>query len=202
MSSVILPPMTPAVLPPPAGPISVAQYHAMIEAGYFNDDDRFELLEGSVVPKMSKNPRHPYATTKTRKNLEKLVPSGWYVRVQDPITTLESEPEPDVSVVRGSEDDYPDRHPSPADTGLIVEVAESSLARDRSIKKRIYARAKVPVYWIVNLVDRCVEVYTNPSGPTENPDYEPPQVYGETDHEPVVLDGREIGQIEVRAILP
>ncbi len=86
--------------------------------------------------------------------------------------------------------------------GVLVEVADSSLGRDRGIKKRVYARAKVSVYWIVNLIDRCVEVYTNPSGPTENPDYDLPQVYGENDRVPVVLDGKEIGQIEVKAILP
>jgi hypothetical protein len=70
------------------------------------------------------------------------------------------------------------------------------------MKKRIYARASVPTYWIVNIPDRCIEVHADPTGPDENPDYPPPRIDGENDRVPVVLDGVEFGQLEVKSILP
>jgi Uma2 family endonuclease len=86
--------------------------------------------------------------------------------------------------------------------GLIVEVAESTLQRDQTRKKRIYARAGIPVYWIVNLIDGRVEVYTDPTGPTPQPDYLQRQDYGPNDAVPVTLDGKPIGQVAVRDLLP
>ena len=85
---------------------------------------------------------------------------------------------------------------------MLLETSYSSLSRDRGLKRRIYARAKIPIYWIVNIPDRCIEVYTDPTGPDENPDYQPPRIYGENDRVPVVLDGKGIGQLEVKSILP
>ncbi|HET8577204.1 MAG TPA: Uma2 family endonuclease [Methylomirabilota bacterium] len=86
---------------------------------------------------------------------------GWVVRIQAPIALDdESEPEPDVAVVHGNRRDFVAGHPSR--TALIVEVAESSLAFDREHKGSLYARARVPDYWIVNLVDRVLEVYREP----------------------------------------
>ena len=87
------------------------------------------------------------------------------------VTLLTSEPEPDVIVVRGSNDDYVDRHPGPGDVVLVVEVSDTSLRSDQGFKKMIYAKSSLPVYWIVNLIDRRVEVYTDPTGPAEQPDY-------------------------------
>ena len=88
-----------------------------------------------------------------------------------------NEPEPDLCVVRGESDDYTDRHPGPGDIALIVEVAESSLSRDRGEKGENYGRAGIPVYWIVNLVDRRLEVYSNPTGGV----YPAPAILGETE---------------------
>jgi Uma2 family endonuclease len=89
------------------------------------------------------------------------LPPGWIVRVQDPLALdEESAPEPDIAVVRGSRTDY--RHAHPARAALIIEVAESSLAFDRSQKGSLYARGGIADYWIVNLVDRVVEVYREP----------------------------------------
>jgi hypothetical protein len=173
----------------------------MIDAGKLTDDDALELLEGWLVPKMPKNPPHRVSTRLTHSALGRLLPE-WYLESQEPMTTSDSEPEPDVYVARGKVRDYSARHPGPQDMRLIVEIADTTLARDRGIKKRLYARAAIPVYWIVNLPDRCVEVFTVPSGPAETPDYEQRQVYGENDRVPVVLDGKELGQLEVKAILP
>lgn len=182
--------------------LTVEQYHQMIQAGILVDGDPIELLEGLLVQKMTKNPPHVVATGLASDALSPMVGDGWHVHVQDPVTTLDSEPEPDIGVVRGKRRDYLKRHPKPKETALALEVADTSLRRDRGIKKRVYARAKIPVYWIVNLIERCIEVYTNPTGPGAKPDYRDRVVYGENAEVPVVLDGKEIGRLKVRDLLP
>ena len=182
--------------------LSVADYHAMIRAGIFAADDRVELLEGWLVPKMSKSPRHSYARGMLGDLLRTVIGSGWFVDAYGPVTTDDSEPEPDLAVVRGEYADYLASHPGTADAGLLVEVADSTLSHDRGMKRRIYARAGFPVYWIVNLVDEIIEVYTLPSGPTEAPDYAQRQDFGLTESVPVLLNGVEVGKIAVREVLP
>lgn len=86
--------------------------------------------------------------------------------------------------------------------GLLVEVADSSLKRDRGFKKRLYAAARVAIYWIVNLRDRQVEVYTLPSGPGKKPDYRRHHDYAVNEEVPLVLDGIEVGRIAVKDMLP
>jgi Uma2 family endonuclease len=194
--------MPPAVPTEPILRITVEQYHDMIKKGILAEDAPVELLEGWLVPKMSKNPPHLVATVLTRSALDQLLSEGFYVQVQDPVTTDDSEPEPDIGVVRGKPRDFSQRLPRPADMGLVIEVSESSLTRDRTIKKRIFARAQIPVYWIINLVDRQLEVYTDPSGPGDQPDYRQRRDYGPADLVPVVLDGKEIGRLPVRDLLP
>ncbi|MCP3974486.1 MAG: Uma2 family endonuclease, partial [bacterium] len=177
---------------------SVDQYHEMIRVGILTEDDPVELLEGSLVTKMPKNRHHTLVTQLTREALAQTIPSGWYVDAQEPVTTANSEPEPDVIVVRGDRRQYPDRHPGPQDVALVVEVADSSPARDRSTKKRVYAAAEIPVYWLVNLAKRQIEVYTDPAGPAVEPDYSQRQDYVAADALPVMLEGREIDRIDVR----
>jgi Uma2 family endonuclease len=131
------------------------------------------------------------------------VSANWLARASGrAVTTRDSEPEPDVSVVRGRRRDYADRHPGPEDVALLVEVADTSLERDRGWKKRIYAAAGIPCYWIVNLIDGQVEVHAQPSGPGEQADYAAHQVYRRGDRIPVVLDGAEAGTIAVDDLLP
>jgi Uma2 family endonuclease len=182
--------------------LSVEQYHEMIRAGILTDDDPVELLEGWLVPKMPKNPPHRITTQLTREALAGILPTGWYVDTQDPITTEDSEPEPDVVVVRGETRQYLDRHPGPGDVALVVEVSDATLQRDRGFKKRLYASASIPVYWIVNLIEKQCEVYTAPSGPTEGADYRHRQDYGPPDAVPLVVEGVEVGCIPVRELLP
>ena len=205
MSIVALPPSTArryAVPPEPVLPLTVGQYHAMIRAGELESGAPIELLEGWLVTKMTKNPPHSASTAKTRRQLNGIIPDGWSVDSQEPVTTADSEPEPDVAVIRGLREEYVERHPGPEDVGLLVEVAEASLDRDRGWKKRIYAAAEIPVYWIVNLVDREIEVFTRPSGPSDQPDYGTRQVFLPGDQVPVVLDGNELGRIAVQDLLP
>ena len=182
--------------------ISVDHYHEMVNAGILTDDDPIELLEGLLVQKMSKNPPHRAVTLLLRRTLERLIELGWYIDSQEPITTLDSEPEPDVTIVRGDTLDYLDRHPGPEAIALVIEVADATLRRDRGIKKRLYARAGIPIYWIVNLNQLQIEVYSQPDQTAPVPDYRQQQVYQGVDQVPVILDGIEVGQLLVSDVLP
>jgi Uma2 family endonuclease len=191
-----------AVPPEPVLRLTVEQYHGMIRAGILVDGDPIELLEGWLVQKMTKYPPHMLSAGCTLDALVAVVGGGWHVRAEGPVRTRDSEPEPDVSVVRGRRRDYADRHPGPEDVALLVEVADTSLERDRGWKKRIYAAAGIPYYWIVNLIDGQVEVHAQPSGRGEQADFAAHQVYRRSDRIPVVLDGAEAGTIAVDDLLP
>jgi Uma2 family endonuclease len=182
--------------------LSVEQYHAMIQMGILTEDDPVELLEGWLVTKMPKNPKHSAVTRFIRDALTRIAPSGWYVDSQEPLTTSDSEPEPDVMIMQGEARRYLDRHPIPQEVALVVEVADSSLQRDRMLKKRLYAAAGIPVYWVVNLPELRIEVYSDPSGPGEQPAYRHQQDYGTSDIIPIVLGGVEVACIAVRELLP
>jgi Uma2 family endonuclease len=182
--------------------MSVEQYDEAARLGILNKYDLIELIEGWLVTKMSKKPPHTISTNLLRNVLARVVPEGWYVGTQDPIATGDSEPEPDALLVRGDFRDYPDRHPGPGDVALVVEVADSTLSYDRSVKQRIYARAGVTTYWIVNLVDRQVEVHTEPSGPVDAPGYARREVFGPDAEIPIILDDREVGRVAVCDVLP
>jgi len=147
---------------------------------------------------MPRNPPHATSLQRVRKRIERLTPAGWDVRIQSAVTLPDSEPEPDVAVVRGDELTYAARHPGPADIGLLVEVADSTLQRDREDKGRIYARAGILVYWVVNLVDRQVEVFVLSSGST----MATPQIFADGSSVPLVLDGTTVGTIAVHEVLP
>ena len=184
----------------PTGPVlyrmTVDEYERI---GEMLDDPRVELIDGHLVKKMRKNPEHSWSTKQISKAMERLLPPGWTWRTEQPVRIpAYDEPEPDVSIVRGSDVDYMHRKPGPADVGLLVEVSESSLSIDRSEKLRAYARAAIPVYWIVNLVDRQVEVYTTPGGDeyTTRQDFLPGQQV------PLVIDGQPLGHIAVDEVLP
>jgi Uma2 family endonuclease len=182
--------------------LSVERYHALIRAGILTEDDKVELLEGELVKRRRKTPPHRFATSMARHLLDEFLIEGWFVESHGAMTTFDSEPEPDVMVIRGDIRHYPDRHPSPDEVPLVVEVADATLRRDRDRKKRVYARAAVAVYWIVNLVDRQVEVYTDPTGPAEKPDYRQRADYAPGAAVPVVIAGREVARLAVADLLP
>ena len=124
---------------------SVAEYHKMIDSGVFASNDRVELLEGWIVNKMSHKPPHASSITRVVNRVGKIFPAGWTMRVQLPITLSESEPEPDITLARGDEDTYDDRHPEPTDIGILMEVGDSSLLDDRRYKGELYAKEKDPL---------------------------------------------------------
>jgi len=180
---------------------SVEQYHRMIAAGVFTDADRCELLEGRVVRKVTHNPPHDAALTRLHRRLTRVLSEEWLLRVQCAISTATSEPEPDVAVVRGPEQRYDSRHPSSRDIVFVAEVADSSLEQDRVEKQRIYAGARVPVYWIVNLVGRQIEVHSLPRA-GRMPTYRQRRVFQPGERLPVVIDSTEIARFRVTELLP
>jgi Uma2 family endonuclease len=140
---------------------SRAEYDRLIELGVFGDDEHIELIGGELMVAEPKGAPHYAATRKITKALEAAFGPGWDVRPEGPVgLDDDSEPEPDITVVPGSPDDYSRAHPSrPV---LTVEVADSSLASDRHRKGSLYARAGLTDYWVLNLVDRVLEVYREP----------------------------------------
>jgi Uma2 family endonuclease len=200
---VISPSLTPQQVPTePVWPVSVALYHQMIGAGMLTEDDPVELLNGWLVTKMPKNPRHSLATQLIRDALARLLTSGWHVRDQEPITLATSEPEPDVAIVRGNPRVYHDSHPTPADVAVLVEVADATLQRDRTLKLHLYAEARIPLYWIVNLPEHQIEVYSAPAGSGGQATYSQSQKYMSGDLVPVIVDEEHIGAIAVGDLLP
>jgi len=182
---------------------TVDEYQRMIRAGILTDEDAVELLEGWIVLKMPRDPPHDAIVARLlNKLLTPLLPAGWFCRGQSAIRMDHSQPEPDIVIVRGSEFDYLTHHPGPADIALIVEVADSTLVRDRDIKGPSYAGAGFPVYWIVNLPGRLVEIYSDPSGPVAGPAYRGHVDIGMGGAVPLVIDGQEVAKIPVREMFP
>jgi hypothetical protein len=209
--SIITQTIEPITAPPASGdsiPVdriyrfSVDQFVEMGRVGILTDRDRVELLRGQVVIKMVKKPPHILAGRRTFDALRGAVGPGWLVAKEDAIATLDSVSEPDCTVIRGVAEDYRDRWAGPADVALVVEVAYSTVKVDQTVMKVIYAHAAIPIYWIVNIPAHRLEVYTDPTGPAGSPDYRQRQDYGPDDDVPLVLDGREVGRIAVRDLLP
>src|ERR1700675_2821152 len=148
-----------AVASVPSEPMTVDEFARAPEY----DDNQVELIDGRIVRREEMKPAHVGATECLRRQLEAIIPAGWYVREDKPVRIPEwTEPLPDIAVVRGDFTRYLLRHPEPADIALIVEVSDTSIAKDRGEKRDNYAKAGIPVYWIVNLIDRQVEFFTEP----------------------------------------
>lgn len=140
---------------------TVDEYLRLGETGILAEGERVELLEGFIVQKMTRIPRHDAAIDILSELLRRLLPLAWYPRDQKVLLTTDSAPEPDLAVVRGQPRDYWNAHPTAADSALVIEVSESSLDRDRR-KCRIYARGGIPTYWIIDLDSQRIEVLTEP----------------------------------------
>ena len=195
---------SPTASPPPGGPrlFTVDEYQKLTRSGILSEEDSVELLEGWIVYKMPREPQHDMVVKLVEKAIEAVLGSGWHTRGQSAITTADSEPEPDVAVVAGDIRNYGQTHPRPADISLIVEVAVSSLARDRDLKGRLYARAGIPVYWIINLNDLSIEVYTDPSGPVALPTYRQRKDYSAGEVVPLMIPGQNPVAIKAGDLLP
>ena len=188
----------------PFYPLDLDRYHKLVEDEILGKDDRVELLGGWLVTKMSINPPHQTSLRKVRWELNRIVPRGWFADQDCPVSLpiSGSSPEPDVLMIRGGFSDHRDQHPGPLDLALVVEIASTSLAEARGYKKRIYATDSIQTYWIVNLVDQVVEVYTEPSGPSDAADYGVRQDFRPGQLLPVLIDGLQVGVIAVIDLVP
>jgi Putative restriction endonuclease len=197
-------PMTPVPTLVPADTLhrfSVKSYDRMTRDGTLTDEDRVELLEGVVYDKMPHTAPHDSSLSRLHARLFRFLdPLGFVVRCQCAATFPTSMPEPDIAVVPGPESEYDEVRPAAADLLLVVEVSDTTLARDRGLKMRVYARGKVPVYWIVNLTDGLVEVYTNPRG-GRSPAYRTRTDFHPGDSIPVVIGKKAVGTVAVSDIL-
>jgi len=185
--------------------ISVEKYHEMIRAGALTADDPVELLEGVLVFKTPKDEPHNASVDLLNDELRRLAPDGWSSRNQGSLTLPDGEPEPDAALVRGDRRHYVrlGRKPGPADTALVVEVADASLRRDRTAKLRSYARAGIAVYWIVNLADRTIEVHSEPDPQAQpEPLYKSRVVVNAGGSVPVVVENRVVAELKVADVLP
>lgn len=145
-----------------------AEYDRLIEIGVFRPGDPVELLGGQLVVAEPQSEAHYTAVGLVEDALQLAFGPGWLIRSQGPIALDEqSEPEPDVAVAPGGRRDYSREHP--ARPVLVVEVAVSSLSLDRSHKGSLYARAGLEDYWILNLVERVLEVYRQPAADASAP---------------------------------
>jgi Uma2 family endonuclease len=153
-------------------PLTVDQYHRMIETGILPEGAPLELLDGMLVRKdrsaagedpMTIGKRHGMTVDQIAFLLARLLPKGFYLRCQGPLSfPPEQEPEPDAAVIKGQPRDYAERHPGAADVPVVIEVADSSLAEDRTVKQRIYANAGIPQYVLVNIPDQQIELHEQP----------------------------------------
>lgn len=177
------------------------EFYKMADMGLFNGR-RVHLLKGEVFEMSPQYSLHAEAVTKTDDALRKVFRRGYRVRVQLPLDLgADSDPEPDIAVVVGRPGAYRDAHPTTA--ALIVEIADSSLDHDRRYKGSLYAREGIADYWIVNLIDRRLEVYRRPQADASQP-------YGFGYAEVKVLKGRDKvsplaaprTQVKVAALLP
>jgi Uma2 family endonuclease len=180
---------------------TVDEYRTMIKAGIFGDYEPGELLEGVILWKhRPMTPQEIFPQHALRK-LE-LNSSDWHVRINTAVTLTDSEPEPDAAIIRGKLEDYDKQCPTAVEVGVVVEFANASLEFDRVVKQRIYTRADIPTYWIINVVDNVIEVYTDPDTTAEPPAYRTRTDYAPGQNVPLVLDGITVAQVPVAELLP
>ena len=167
------------------------------ELGLIDPQERIELIGGEIYEKMGMNPPH---ASKLRKLIEyflRQLPETMTAQSRLPVVLSDdTETEPDIAVLRGTSDRYDSMHPTQNDTLLVIEISDSTLQFDRGRKAASYAQAQVADYWIVNIQERCVEVYRNPHVAPENPwgfAYNAPQVFG---------DGDTVAALNVPLVVP
>jgi Uma2 family endonuclease len=178
--------------------MDVERYERLVQAGVLNDP-QIELIQGLLVNQMGKNAPHVSTTERLRRGRDRITPGGWYVREEKPVRIPDfDEPDPDLAIVRGDIEAYEKAPPGPADVALLVEVSDSTLPWDRGTKRGVYARSSIRIYWIVNLLERQIEVHTRPAPEG----YQHCRIYTASESLAVFVDGQEIGQLVVAEILP
>jgi Uma2 family endonuclease len=142
---------------------TVKEYHKLGEMGFFHPEERIELLSGNIIKMSAKGTAHTSALGRTDRLLQNLFGKLAWVRMQDPIALDDnSEPEPDIALVKIDPFDYATHHPTPLEVYLIIEVADSSLTFDREIKAKAYGRSGIADYWVLNVNERQLHVFREP----------------------------------------
>jgi hypothetical protein len=192
-------PVVPAETGPTPWPITVPMFGEMVRLGVIGEKEPVFLWKGALARSMAPNPHHSVVLGLITDRLRPLLPANAHLREDQPLAfrSQHSQPEPDVAIVRGVRKDYLTGHPTTGDTLLVVEVADSSLPVVRTFANDLAAEG-VPVNWIVNLPEDCVEVYTEPAAGV----YRQKRTYTRGESVPVVLDGAEAGSIAVADVLP
>lgn len=151
---------------------TVEDYHRMIEAGIL-DDRRVELIRGEIIEMSPESPFNYFLNRRDVRYLESLLEERALISEGHPITLPDSEPEPDIAIVRSPDTLYLDHHPYPEDIYWIIEISDSTLKKDLSLKKNVYASAGIREYWVIDLQTRTLHVFRNPLGD----DYEIAETY-------------------------
>jgi Uma2 family endonuclease len=142
---------------------TIDEYHRLIELGFLTEKDRIELIRGELIHMTPKGTPHTVCGSILCRQLDRLLGDRATIRGQDPITLPNhSEPEPDVAIALGKDEDYLAHHPYPADLLLVVEISDSTLTYDQTIKLELYAEAEIAHYWIINLEAQQLEHYSQP----------------------------------------
>lgn len=140
---------------------TVQDYQRLVALGFLGEDDHIELIRGELIQMAAKGTAHETCITRLLRVLPLILGNRATLRCQSPITlAFDGEPEPDFAIVKNRDDDYESAHPTPAETLLVMEVADSSLEYDRTVKLSLYAEAGIRDYWLFNLVDRYLETYS------------------------------------------
>ena len=148
---------------------TIDEYHKLVDLGLFTENDRIELIRGEIIEMAPKRTPHSVCNSILFGELYRLLYDRANVRGREPITLFaNSEPEPDVVIARKKDDNYLSAHPTAEDIILVIEISDSTLKYDRETKLSLYAEAGVNNYWIVNLVENHLEVYTNPFSSDSN----------------------------------
>lgn len=187
--------------PQPVFPVyrfSVDEYLRMADSGLLAHAN-VELLDGIIVPKMTRNSWHDAVLGIIEESIAPLLPCGWTTRVQVALVAIEGVPEPDLAIVRGSRRDYLRQRPCGTDAAIVIEVADSSVSIDRQ-KAAIYCAAGVPTYWIINGVDQCIEVFERQS-PSEQ-QYSPKRVLRGHEQVDLTIDGKVLVTFVVDQLVP
>lgn len=148
---------------PTAKRFTIQEYHRLTELGFFQEGDRVELIQGELLQMADKGTAHTTVTKRLLRALGQRLGERATLQIQDPLFLApNSEPEPDIALVKNRADDYFSGHPTPEDVILVIEIADSSLRYDREVKLPLYAKSGIADYWIFNLVDNTLECYSEP----------------------------------------
>jgi Uma2 family endonuclease len=201
-------PPAPVVTLPEGVPyrLSAEDYFRMVDTDIIPNDRRVGLWEGRLYEKMPKNLAYAAASSMIMTVLFRAIPEGWFMSLERPIVVDEfTVPFPDISVVRGDPDLYYQRGSQPKvnEIGLAIEMADPSLKKNLTTSLQTYAGAGLPVYWVVSLESRRVEVYSDPQIAGEGAArYAKAETFGLGQDVPLVLDGREVARVPANDLLP